>query len=818
MKKLLMMIGAAAVAVATVAKADTNITESVSLAVDADWSDRGKVILHHGVTLDLNGHSLKVADFGATPFAHVTNETGVVAGYKDLEFIEATGTQNITTDVKPASTDRFVARLRLNATGTTQSYISARGGSSSTRMEIMQSSSKLNIYYGNTSTAVLTGPSAVAEKDYDVDVDFGQGTCSVSSDSGSKSGTFTSQSFTPGGNFQFFRNSGGNNAQCRLYFFKVYGSDGNLKFDFSPVVRASDGAIGLYERVNGNFYGAAAGTFNDDAETEITNSASGDPAEFTVSIPAGYRALEYIEATGKQRIETDYTPQSNDCAKALVEFTNSSNQYVLCARQSSSEKMFGFGYVNGLKFYYNNGSTTAKTLSMDTPYDIVMNDYETTGECRYDSTVAGTLTQANFTPPATATLFASYTYNNGSKTGWGNYAKCKFYSLSIYDKDGVLQRNYVPAYGEAEKAAGLYETATGTFYQSATATGFTSYGETGDYITPVPTNASVDITGNLKFVKEGGGTFVAAKAGTSYSGGTLVKGGTLVAGAAWNTMIFGADGSEVEVSATGGIPAVLDVNGQYAGGYMLVLNGGTVVNSGLGLSASYSGIAKMRLEEDSALSFANSYPISAQGSLCSIDLGGKTLSVENSASKIAFFRNVLATNGTIAVDSGVLAFLSNASDLREATLRVGEEAHIYATIAGTKLGDYIVDATSGNSDSTTNVAVYGTFKPNTDYFIGCEIQDGATIDCSGRTTPLPIVGLNTSANSKAISFAPGATVGVRIGARKKLQSTPVITWTASEKPDPSVKFVRADADRRYSLVVKDDGLYYVGPGTTIIFY
>ena len=429
------------------------------------------------------------------------------------------------------------------------------------------------------------------------------------------------------------------------------------------------------------------------------------------------------------------------------------------------------------------------------------------------------LTQANFTPPATATLFASYNYSNGSKTGWGNSAMCKFYSLSIYDKDGVLQRNYVPAYGEVEKAAGLYETETGTFYQSATATGFTSYGETGDYITPVPTNASVNITGNLKFVKEGGGTFVAAKAGTSYSGGTLVKGGTLVAGAAWNTMIFGADGSEVEVSATGGIPAVLDVNGKYAGGsYMLVLNGGIVVNSGSDLSASYAGIANVRLEEDSALSFANNYPISlVQGNQCSIDLGGKTLSVNSSAN--TYFRNVVATNGTIAATgTGNIYFTDTASDLRKATLCVAADAHLKVNVGGTMLGDYIVDATSGTSGSTTNVAVYGTFKPNTDYFIGCEIQDGATIDCSGRTTPLPIVGLNTSANSKAISFVPGATVGVRIGGRKKLQSTPVITWTASEKPDSSVKFVRADADRRYSLVVKDDGLYYVGPGTTIIFY
>ena len=100
------------------------------------------------------------------------------------------------------------------------------------------------------------------------------------------------------------------------------------------------------------------------------------------------------------------------------------------------------------------------------------------------------------------------------------------------------------------------------------------------------------------------------------------------------------------------------------------------------------------------------------------------------------------------------------------------------------------------------------------------MHDGSIIDLSNLSTSLNAIApfKDSTTGAKTLHFVPGATVGVRLGGRKKLQSTPVITWTASEKPDPSVKFVRADADRRYSLVVKDDGLYYVGPGFIISFF
>lgn len=43
------------------ASAATNITGTVTLTDDADWTAHGKVTIASGTTLDLDGHTLKVA-------------------------------------------------------------------------------------------------------------------------------------------------------------------------------------------------------------------------------------------------------------------------------------------------------------------------------------------------------------------------------------------------------------------------------------------------------------------------------------------------------------------------------------------------------------------------------------------------------------------------------------------------------------------------------------------------------------------------------------------------------------------------------------
>ena len=51
----------AAMLAACAATGDVTLSENVALDADADWRDQGTVTIGAGVTLDLNGHALRVA-------------------------------------------------------------------------------------------------------------------------------------------------------------------------------------------------------------------------------------------------------------------------------------------------------------------------------------------------------------------------------------------------------------------------------------------------------------------------------------------------------------------------------------------------------------------------------------------------------------------------------------------------------------------------------------------------------------------------------------------------------------------------------------
>ena len=136
-----------------------------------------------------------------------------------------------------------------------------------------------------------------------------------------------------------------------------------------------------------------------------------------------------------------------------------------------------------------------------------------------------------------------------------------------------------------------------------------------------------------------------------------------------------------------------------------------------------------------------------------------------------------------------------------------------------KVRDY---EAAGSANPLTSASgameVYGAFRPTGDYFYGCTLMDGSTLDLSTRSTTL-------NAKSSVIrglanlSFAENATVNVKIGERRVSTTTPIMSWTAATKPAniDSVKFVCADENHRYSLAVKSDGLYLLA-GLTLTFY
>ena len=89
------------------------------------------------------------------------------------------------------------------------------------------------------------------------------------------------------------------------------------------------------------------------------------------------------------------------------------------------------------------------------------------------------------------------------------------------------------------------------------------------------TNTAVSFTGDFAFVKGGEGTFVATKAGQTYTGGTTVAAGVLRAGSDDYSRPLGAARSVIDIDDG----AVFDLNGrQFASGYRFNVNdGGTLV-------------------------------------------------------------------------------------------------------------------------------------------------------------------------------------------------------------------------------------------------
>ena len=112
-----------------------------------------------------------------------------------------------------------------------------------------------------------------------------------------------------------------------------------------------------------------------------------------------------------------------------------------------------------------------------------------------------------------------------------------------------------------------------------------------------------------------------------------------------------------------------------------------------------------------------------------------------------------------------------------------------------------------NNSGTAALNVYGAFKPSEhDYFYGCTMQDGSTIDLSSRTNALPRVSAFT-AGDHTLKFATNATVRVKLGGRKVSRNEPIVSWATAPENLAGLKFVSGDENRRFSIVKKDDGLY-----------
>ena len=327
-------------------------------------------------------------------------------------------------------------------------------------------------------------------------------------------------------------------------------------------------------------------------------------------------------------------------------------------------------------------------------------------------------------------------------------------------------------------------------------------------------NADTAMTGNMKLVIEGGGTFTAAKAGQSYTGGTDVAAGmTLALGTATHPL---GDGNATQ-TVTLGAGAVFSA-GTYANSttcaYSFTLGAGSSLVFGSADRATRR-FADLTLLGDASLTMqGTSGPMGLSSRYSTITLNGNKLSM--SLGSNSFIGHIKT------LDSGTIRFAKSEgngtqaqgaeTDFRTADVEVASQAYIHLGNRGMAVCSLVYESAKWRSYGTARVRIHGkyaaaAFRP------AIEMQGGSTLDLTAVTGTWSASGTdptdkgNSDINTAgSVTFASGATVGVDLSGRTDLKelaksATPyVVTWSSR----PNATFT-LDAETAERFKIKPDG-------------
>ena len=253
-------------------------------------------------------------------------------------------------------------------------------------------------------------------------------------------------------------------------------------------------------------------------------------------------------------------------------------------------------------------------------------------------------------------------------------------------------------------------------------------------------------SGNVKVVKSGSGTLTASAVQCNTEG-FEVAAGTLAMGV---SRALGAKGGQVVVRSG----ATLDAKAMCDLSYDLVLDGGTFQNVDNDVADNMAQLASVRLTKDSSFNFQRAYGlIGPNFTPTTLDLGGNKLSVSIGSVNFYLF-NATVMNGTVDITSGGTLKLDKTGVV--ATNVDFKLKCALNVVVPFKVRNYESAYVNNYNWGSYPVSVLGTFKPTTQYYHGCEMQDGSTMDLTAWPSDLgwPMYSRFNDAN-KTMSFADG---------------------------------------------------------------
>lgn len=237
-----------------------------------------------------------------------------------------------------------------------------------------------------------------------------------------------------------------------LYHCKIYDENDNVIRDFIPVMRNSDGEIGLYDLVENKFY-----------ENKGTGNFNGSVAQ------SKYTYISHIKTTGTQYLDTGVNAKnglSSEITLSIDDF-NGINDFGILGARTNSNRIYLLHYFQGFTYGYGYYYSTNKSATVGEKYTI-QTRLDVGNQSLNDGTnyISGALTDT-YDIGSNLYLFA---INNGNAPTFVA-PSITLYNCKIYD-NGTLIRDFKPAIRNSNFTVGLYDEVNQKFYVSLSADDF----------------------------------------------------------------------------------------------------------------------------------------------------------------------------------------------------------------------------------------------------------------------------------------------------------------------------------------------------------
>ena len=402
-----------------------------------------------------------------------------VPEYTELSYIESTGTQWIATGFIPDSNTRVVCdcapMIATAGWDSVSSYIFGIGVIANNTFDCYMAAGHWTSIWGTQMFDGLAN-SPVGQA---VRIDFNKGHVTVSSAGQNYiDHEFTSAAFTCPSQLKLLRierdNATGYFGKARLMSCQIY-DDGNLARDFTPVMRSSDGAVGMLDHVTGEFYGnSGSGSFIAGPTAQAVAALSLPVARAAEPRVQEYTRLEYIESTGSQYIDSGVSAPVGFTASMDFMFTQAASNYqcIIGSHEQAAPYYRNYFMANQNFSSWNMGAYDPHTWGQpltNTMYSAEVCTVHGDLRCSING-IDQNVGQFDSNPSRSSRTLYVLANNYPDDL---QVAHARLYRMSI-SVGGEMVRNFTPAKRAQDGAVGLLDSVTGSFFANAGSGSFTA--------------------------------------------------------------------------------------------------------------------------------------------------------------------------------------------------------------------------------------------------------------------------------------------------------------------------------------------------------